>query len=863
MRLSFRLIRTTILAVLLNSLLAPSAWTSDWQVQLDDKSGLPVVSRGGSPVLQSTFAFWLNNWGWAHTTSSLQINGDYNYSLTAQNQSLDFNLSALIKRPDKQQLTWEFRIDAGSQIDNIIGGGMVFKFDLANLAADMGAPKLLSDNRGWSWGNESRRLELKFDAPLARLYFERGNPAEVRAFFFKDSLSPGQQTIRASLTLSGDFAIATTAEERFGPADISAWPSDSLDWKTSPVDLSFLNSADKPAGKRGFVRAVGEQLQFSDGTTARFWGTNISAYTLFGTPHDVVKLQARRLAELGFNLVRLHHHDSPWVNPNIFGDSKQVTSTQQISAESLERLDWWIKCLKDEGIYIWLDLHVQRALREQDNIFAFDEIRKGKATADLKGYAYVNITIQSAMKRFAEDYVSHVNSYTGVAYKDEPAIAAMLLTNENDITHHFGNALLPDKQVPQHSALYMAEAEGFAKQHDLPASQTWRAWEHGPAKLFLNDLEHRFNLEMIQHLRALGVRVPIATTNTWGGNGLSSLPALTAGDLIDAHSYGGLGQLDRNPQSSAGIMHWIAAAQVVGKPVSVTEWNTEPFPTPDRHALPLYLAGSGAYQGWDALMQYAYSQERINGSWITASNWHAYTDPALLATLPAAALLYRRGDIREASTTFIFAPSASTLFNQRINPDNSIALRSAAEKGKLQIAMPETPELPWLQPSPIEQNTQVIRDPGQSVLSSSNESSSDTGELRRNWQRGIFTIDSPRSQLATGWLGGKSIELGELSIASKTRNASVALQSLDRQPIAQSKSLLISIGTRAIPKDGNKVPFYVEPFEGQLSFTAPAGLKVYRRGILAQLEELPSTYANGRYTIKLNGTLATNWLFIR
>lgn len=856
-------VRTTVLAVLLNILLAPAAWTSDWQVQLDDKSGLPVLDRGGSPALQSSFAFWQGSWAWANTSSRLQINGDYNYSLTAENQSLDFNLAAIIKRPDEQQLTWEFRIDAGSQIDNIIGGGVVFKFDLVNLGAEMGQPRLLSDNRGWSWGNESRRLELKFDAPLARLYFERGNPAEIRAFFFKDSLSPGQQTIRASLTLSGDIAIAPTAEERFGPADIGSWPSDNLDWKTSPVDLSFLNAAEKPAGKRGFLRAVGEQLHFADGTAARFWGTNLSANTLFGTPHDAVKLQARRLAELGFNLVRLHHHDSPWVNPNIFGDRKQVASTEQLNAESLERIDWWIKCLKDEGIYVWLDLHVQRALTEQDNIFAFDEIRKGKETADLKGYAYVNTTIQSAMKRFAEDYVSHVNSHTGLAYKDDPAIAAMLLTNENDITHHFGNALLPDKQVPQHSALYMAEAEAFAERFDLPASQTWRAWEHGPAKLFLNDLERRFNAEMIQHLRALGVRVPIVTTSTWGGNGLSSLPALTAGDLIDAHSYGGLGQLERNPQSSAGIMHWIAAAQVAGKPVSVTEWNTEPFPTPDRHALPLYLAGSGAYQGWDALMQYAYSQERINGSWITASNWHAYTDPALLATLPAAALLYRRGDIREASTTFIFAPSASTLFNQRINPANSIALRSAAEKGKLQIAMPATPELPWLQPSPIAQNAQVIRDPGQSVLDSSNESSSNTGELRRNWQQGIFTIDSPRSQLATGWLGGESIELGELSIASKTRNASVALQSLDGQPLAKSRNLLISIGTRAIPRDGNKVPFYVEPFEGQLSFTAPAGLKVYRHGILAQLEEQPSTYANGRYTIKLNGTLATNWLFIR
>ena len=55
---------------------------------------------------------------------------------------------------------------------------------------------------------------------------------------------------------------------------------------------------------------------------------------------------------------------------------------------------------------------------------------------------------------------------------------------------------------------------------------------------------------MIDHLRTLGVKVPIVTTSTWGRNGLSALPALTSGDLIDVHSYGGAGQLEKNPLTS-------------------------------------------------------------------------------------------------------------------------------------------------------------------------------------------------------------------------------------------------------------------------------------------------------------------------
>ncbi len=863
MKTFFRSIKA--LLILAPLYLTPStSWASEWIASVDERNGLPLLTRGGNPALTASLDFWGENWAWAYMPMTFKVNAPYSYNLIGQNKALDFNFSADIQKANQQSLVWDLSLDAKSAQQDVIGGGIVFNFDLANLGKEMGEPVLLPDNSGWTWGNtRGRQIEMRFEPPLASAYFEMGNKAQLRAFFIKDSISPGTKTFKATLTVTGDITLGPTTTERFGLVDPKTWPSDKIDWKTSPVDLSFLNAQEKPAGKRGFVKASGERLLFADNTPARFWGTNLSAYTLFSTPDDVIKQQARRLSALGFNLVRLHHHDSPWVNPNIFGDHKITQDTQQVSAESQAKLDWWIKCLKDEGIYVWLDLHVERALKAGDNIYGFDEIRKGQEVASLKGYAYVNITIQQAMKRFAEDYLTHVNPYTGLAYKDDPAIAAVLITNENDVTQHFGNALLPDKQVPLHSQLYMAKANAFARQYNLPKDLTWRAWEHGPAKLFLNDLERQFNVDMIQHLRELGVKVPIATTSTWGGDGLSSLPALTEGDVIDVHSYAGAGQLEKNPLISDGLIDWIAAGQVVGKPLTVTEWNTEPFPTPDRHTLPLYMAATASHQGWDALMQYAYSQEPLTG-WITASNWHAYNDPALLATLPAAALMYRRGDIREARTTYMFAPSSDILFNQPINPSNSVALRTAAEKGKLQIAMPYTKELTWLKQSQLSTRAQVLTDPNQSLLdANATESTTDTGELNRNWRKGIYTINTPRTLAATGWLGGESITLGAINIQTSTANASVVVQSLDGAPVIQSRNLLISLGTRAIPKDGNKTPFYVEPLDGTLTIQAPPGLKLYTHGILAQLKEVPVIYQDGRYAIKLDGTQASNWLFLK
>lgn len=113
--------------------------------------------------------------------------------------------------------------------------------------------------------------------------------------------------------------------ERFSSQDSSLWPQSNLDWRTSPVDLSFLNASEKPAGRRGFVKAKGDALEFEDGSPARFWGTNLTARALFGASKENVKLLAKRLSALGFNLVRIHHFDSPWVNPNIFGKDAKDT----------------------------------------------------------------------------------------------------------------------------------------------------------------------------------------------------------------------------------------------------------------------------------------------------------------------------------------------------------------------------------------------------------------------------------------------------------------------------------------------------------------------------------------------------------
>ena len=655
------------------------------------------------------------------------------------------------------------------------------------------------------------------------------------------------------------------APKNFALDDHNAWPAGILDWNTSPVDLSFLNAADKPAGKRGFLRARGDRLAFDDDTVARFWGTNLTAHALFATSQDDVRRQARRLSELGFNLVRVHHHDSEWVDPNIFGGRNNPT-TRTLDPSMLEKLDWWIKCLEDEGIYVWLDLHVGRRVKAADGIDAFEEIRQGQPTASLFGYSYINASIQEAMKRFNEGYVNHQNRFTRLRYKDDPAIVALLITNENDLTHHFGNALLPNKGVPKHTAIYLREAETFAAKYGLPKDRVWRAWEDGPSKLFLNDLEHRFDTDMIGYLRMLGVRSPIVTTSTWGMNPLSSLPALTMGDIVDAHSYGGVGELEKNPISGANLVHWIAAAHVVGKPLTVTEWGVDNHGSlaPDRQDIPLYIASSASMQGWNGVMFYAYSYEPLTEDRSTPSIYQAYNDPALMASLPAAALLFRQGHVKEASTTYVFTPSKEMLFDQAISAANSVALRTASERGKLLIALPQVAELPWLQPGVIPAGARIIHDPRQSqIRTGSSEVVSDTGELKRNWDQGVFTVDTSRTQAAMGWIAANPIVLSDVEIAVTTRNAVVAVQSLDGNAINRSKSIMISMGARSVPETAHSLPYYSEPVEGSIMISAPAGLTLHAwDAAKSKLRPVPAPYKSGRYELTLDRTLKSSWLLL-
>ena len=147
-------------------------------------------------------------------------------------------------------------------------------------------------------------------------------------------------------------------------------------WDDVPIDISFVFENEKPAGKHGFLKVEGEDFVFEDGTKAVFWGTNFNSGLNF-PPFDFSEKISKRLAKIGINLVRFHQMDAEWATPNIFQFTKgrRKGNTLSFDPESMKRLDYLIYCLKNEGIYIYMDMLTYRKFKSGDGVKAAHELQ--------------------------------------------------------------------------------------------------------------------------------------------------------------------------------------------------------------------------------------------------------------------------------------------------------------------------------------------------------------------------------------------------------------------------------------------------------------------------------------------------------
>jgi len=641
--------------------------------------------------------------------------------------------------------------------------------------------------------------------------------------------------IAAGETFALSFRIAFPAHTTFAldpernvsRTDTHDWIPYSLPWNRATFDIGWLN--EKPAGHHGFVAARDGHFVFADGTPVRFWGANLSAAACFPT-HEQAAGMATHMAGMGINLVRLTHLDAFWCPTHLF--SHDYGDTQHYDPEMFDRLDYLLFSLKQQGIYVYLDNLVSRRFTAEDGVANAEALPMAA-----RPYALFDPTLIALQKKYAHDLWTHMNPYTGLAYKDDPVIAITDLLNENDLN---SGAVTVEPYTSNFEAQWR---EWAAAHHVNPSQPVSSPLERGPDALrFIDGLQRNFYADMHQYLRDLGVCVPI-TGDAWLSSA-PNYPSQMTMDFLDAHAYWDLTddsgrcqnapELGVDPRKGGSTLAELAMSKVQGKPMVVSEWG-HPWPNEYRLEGSLWKAAVGSLQGWDALLAFEYAGTGDLGADYLAGPLDTCNDPNVAGLFPAAALLFRRSDVRQSPQTTSIHWTDADIFHQ---PSYGVfsgqpAYRALVEATTLATAL--------VAPTDGKQALSPFASP---ATAGHTFTRSDTGEFGRDWQSALAVVDTPRSQGAFGQLArAGALKMHDVSLRVATPLAAVIVTSLDGAAARDSRHLLVTaVGrgentgqvfnlTRTELKQTGSGPILLEPVSGQVTLrTRQHSFAVYARG---------------------------------
>ncbi len=262
-------------------------------------------------------------------------------------------------------------------------------------------------------------------------------------------------------------------------------------WNPEPV---------RPAGSDGFVCVENGQF-VNDAGVIHFFGTNLSCDASFADSHEDAEFLAKSIARFGINIVRIHYIDTAG---RLF-DRNQPQ--RELSVQNMEKLDYLIYQLEQNGIYVNLNLHVARQFRELDGFSG--EKERPKNDKGLDNFEPRMIALQ---KEFARNYLKHVNPYTRRAYVNDPGVAMIEINNENSIVGAWRWGSLETLPAPYSETLQTLWNAWLRKKYDstdaLRKAWNCRFYPDGENLLPGGNLSSGENLSPSQEEKAGGKRIP-------------------------------------------------------------------------------------------------------------------------------------------------------------------------------------------------------------------------------------------------------------------------------------------------------------------------------------------------------------------
>ncbi|MBI5396272.1 MAG: hypothetical protein HZA91_13330 [Verrucomicrobia bacterium] len=670
------------------------------------------------------------------------------------------------------------------------------------------------------------------------------------------------RVVRRLLPFVSSFSlVAATAV-----ADDS-WPPFTVEWRAgapSPADVSFL--LDAPAGKRGFIRVKDGHLVRPDGRQFRIWGINATGKAALPAKESAPVIAAQ-LAARGINCVRFHFLDQ--VGRLIPADRDD---TRTLDPAALDRLDFFIAELKKRGIYSNLNLNVYRTYKAGDGVREHEQLGNGK------GATYFDKRLIELQREYARQLLTHINTYTRLAYREEPAVAVVEFVNENSLVESWTQNRLLGKQTAKASGTWHdippSYAEALTKKFNVwlagrvPA-ETLARWRNeagiaADAPLprlrkeefakaakdrfeaeapFYMEIERNFYRDMAKFLRdELGVKSLFAgnSDHGHGGSGYPLLSSLAQLDIVDGHIYwqhpnyltdpktgkragftiGNTPMVDE-PLKSSVIQ--LSRSAVAGKPYTVSEAN---HPSPNENAcegVPI-LAAYAALQDWDGIFWYTLAHDDVVAMTDAALSYFDFAkDPVKMSQLAAGALMFLRGDVRSAQRTV----------------GRSYSREQVAES----LRLPRS-EQPYFTPGfplalPLTHAVRITSFDGPPTgafepVATADSIESDTRELV--WRTsgkgtGLVVVDTPLSQALVGHVAKQGGKTKNLRAEIQTPFCALTLGALDNKAVSASAKLLLTVTARvantgmewnakrnSLEKWG-KAPVRIEPVTGRIVLT--------------------------------------------
>lgn len=614
-----------------------------------------------------------------------------------------------------------------------------------------------------------------------------------------------------------------------------------------PFDISHIFADEKPAGKHGFMKIEGRKFFFEDGAPARFWGTNVNSGACF-PDHDYAEIFAKRIAKLGLNIVRLHQLDAEWSTVNIFNFTKGKRRLDaSFDPESMDRLDYFVHCLKKEGIYCILDMVTYRRYKSAEGV------ENAEALGDnARPMAVFNQKLIDLQKDYITRIWTHVNPYTGLAYCDDPVFVMTQFTCENELFARY--APLPEPYATEFRDRYAA----WLKEHNYEKSLEdfdYYNQEDEQLLIFKEELQEKYYRQMYDHMRSVGIKIPIAGTN-WTTYPINTKTQRVC-DFFENHGYYNdwqWGEFEKR-RANRAITHkepsYLArgcATAASDMPTYFSEWDMV-WPNEYRAESPIYTAAIGRLQGWNgfSIHTYAYSSrtdrmdmlgkeiasEKIGGTPYRQGIFSTWNDPAKFGLFYHAALITRRGDVKESENMITVKPIGKLKFNWN---DLRANIERCCVVSDYSFDTEVTPEYETLP----------------------DEIMSDTGELYINRDKNYGWVNTDNTKCAYGFLGknGK-IDLSGVNVTCETDFAVVAMSTLTDEKICNSDNILLTTVGRAnntdfkfeheLMTDYGKPPVLIEVIRAEIEIkTDVTGLNVWAispEGFYIGL--VPSTYENG------------------